>query len=470
MDDDTDIDEILFIEPTDVDFSGLMELDWITLTYRQDHIHFPVWLLSRLPNLVTLRLDLWSVQLTYLLTTVNHLTCLRDLSIEISYSDTLPDLPLETITPCPSLCTLSILESYGPLYDITDYLIRFVKLLVKTFGNVDEFAIQGQGIGSAYIAINSDGFQKLKGLDLISIIPLSEGKAWFPPSLRELSVNSQDFMFTQLYSPSLEYLNLSLDRSDDIKQELSLEGWPKLQKLIIDVANISLRNAIHQNLRDIQLKSSFPDDLPDTSYTSFCRDVALYPSNLPSLRSIELGQIPEWDILFLMLEHKNFCREPGVVRIARIDLPDSCPERLLRPLRHLLGGVYTERPSNLDLSVVGNEDIIFDTSMSVHISSIPCHLSHSLHSPGCIACHRALRLCKLECDAARSLEKAILTPPLYPDNPREILLTWDERAAWWEDVSGSGFGRKESCYRHSKSQSRWIAAYEEDEYVESPWI
>ena len=64
-----------------------------------------------------------------------------------------------------------------------------------------------------------------------------------------------------------------------------------------------------------------------------------------------------------MLERKNFCLEPGVSRITRVHIEDPCPKRLLKPLKDLLGGIYTDRPPNLNLSVVGNADIIFDASM-----------------------------------------------------------------------------------------------------------
>ncbi|PVF92174.1 hypothetical protein CPB86DRAFT_681094, partial [Serendipita vermifera] len=94
--------------------------------------------------------------------------------------------------------------------------------------------------------------------------------------------------------------------------------------------------------------------------TSFIRHLACHPTSYPSLEGITLGGCPEWDILMIMLERRNLLQEPGIKRITRFRLDSPCSSEILRIINTLLQGKWPHRPSNRDLSLVGNAEIFLD--------------------------------------------------------------------------------------------------------------
>jgi len=103
---------------------------------------------------------------------------------------------------------------------------------------------------------------------------------------------------------------------------------------------------------------------PDTPIaSSLCIELLYRPEDCPALFNIKMvGFGPELDILFMMLERRNFLRNGRVSRIRRITLP-YVPDELRAPLAGLLRGLYTPRPSNRDLSFVTLMEAFFDNQM-----------------------------------------------------------------------------------------------------------
>ena len=90
------------------------------------------------------------------------------------------------------------------------------------------------------------------------------------------------------------------------------------------------------------------------------------PTICPLLTELELDFIPEWDLLFLMLERRNHL--PQSLRISRLKtllLPCPPPPHLLVPLTEILAGRFTVRPPNEDLSTSSFMEVYFDPSMCV---------------------------------------------------------------------------------------------------------
>lgn len=95
--------------------------------------------------------------------------------------------------------------------------------------------------------------------------------------------------------------------------------------------------------------------------TSLCAVLLYHPDACPVLETIEFfGSIPEWDILFIMLETRNFHKITKKIR--GLVLP-MIPHELRAPLVSILRGIYTNRPSNRDLSFAGTMDLLFDGNM-----------------------------------------------------------------------------------------------------------
>jgi hypothetical protein len=96
-----------------------------------------------------------------------------------------------------------------------------------------------------------------------------------------------------------------------------------------------------------------------------CFALLNHPSTCPSLSEIKFRRcFPDWDILFLMLEKRNFMMDSAVSLIRRITVP-FIPSELRVPLASLLGGIYTERPANNDLSMGGARELLLDEQVSV---------------------------------------------------------------------------------------------------------
>jgi hypothetical protein len=115
-------------------------------------------------------------------------------------------------------------------------------------------------------------------------------------------------------------------------------------------------------LRNIRIGSRDCGYLDNAS--NFLVSLIVNPSACPVLAEIELDDLPEWDLLFIMLERRN--RIPisqGVARIETLILPSPIPPTLLAPLTEILAGRFTERPSNRDLSSSALLEVYFDMSM-----------------------------------------------------------------------------------------------------------
>ena len=84
-----------------------------------------------------------------------------------------------------------------------------------------------------------------------------------------------------------------------------------------------------------------------------------YPESCPFLRQIQLNDFVEWDILFLMLERRNFGLV-GIQRIQTLTLP-FVPFEYCQYLSCLLEGRLEplEKPSSLEVT----RDLIFDPNV-----------------------------------------------------------------------------------------------------------
>lgn len=333
-------------------------LGWISLSYNQSALHFPLRLLDRLPRLQRLELALRFQQIGTLFTKCSHLLRLEMLTISLTFAED-ESLTLPSYLPIfQSLHHLSFKGLRHPRIDLSSHFHQLYKLLVKALVNLTSLSLFGATFTLPYLSLKTEGFRALEDLSLTGHRLSLLEEAWFPPSLRRLHISFARLKASHIYHPTLEELNIQGDL--DPEQDASVIGWPSLKILGIGSRGLAWRDITHHNLRDVTLFR--PAGVYDFA-TEFCREVALQPSNLPALESLSIHQLPEWDILFIMLEQKNFSTQPGVVRIRTLRLPAITPIRFREPLRALLNGRYTQRPSNCELSLVGNADIILDQSM-----------------------------------------------------------------------------------------------------------
>jgi hypothetical protein len=216
-------------------------------------------------------------------------------------------------------------------------------------------------------------------------------KSHIPASVYTLRVYTDRELVPFLSSNFVKYLHISLrsERSNnDLSQMYHHDAWsavdydhnrPKPDFMIDLNAWLSLEsihtasNHIHwiqwekaslTFLRCVSIQTSFPYDVTvGDGTTSFIRDIAFRPDSYPSLEEIRLAECPEWDILMIMLERRNLLASPDVSRIKKMSVHMTCPFEVCRIIHTFLQGKWPERPSNWELSMAGNAEIMQDKTL-----------------------------------------------------------------------------------------------------------
>jgi hypothetical protein len=91
--------------------------------------------------------------------------------------------------------------------------------------------------------------------------------------------------------------------------------------------------------------------------------LASKPDLFPSLSHLQLRWFPPWDILFIMLERRNFSTDSESTPITTLSFPSSPAPVVLRPLVSRLRRRLSKRPSNFDLSLQSIADAYFDAKL-----------------------------------------------------------------------------------------------------------
>ncbi|PVF99141.1 hypothetical protein CPB86DRAFT_731677, partial [Serendipita vermifera] len=119
----------------------------------------------------------------------------------------------------------------------------------------------------------------------------------------------------------------------------------------------------------------------------------------------------------IMLERRNLLQAPNIRKIKEISFRSPCSLGIQKVISTLLGGKWARRPSNKDLSLAGNAEILLDLTL-----------------PGCYMCHRGLRFCDAAVESVpKGCNQGDLVKKLqvYPEDEDEILSSWDERVLLW---------------------------------------
>ncbi|KIM22293.1 hypothetical protein M408DRAFT_291718, partial [Serendipita vermifera MAFF 305830] len=196
----------------------------------------------------------------------------------------------------------------------------------------------------------SDGLSiKSSSLETISI---STAYSWLPQDL-----------VSKINCPSLILLDLAVDDPrDTTSREIKLQNKSVFDNIVTFEIHVpgfqwKLPNCI--SLRKLHVSSA--ESAPDAN---FLASLIFEPWICPLLHEIKLDFLPEWDLLFIMLERRNHLPPSfGITRITNLILPSPIPLTLLTPLTHILSGQFTERPSNRELCFGSFMEEYFDTSL-----------------------------------------------------------------------------------------------------------
>jgi len=97
--------------------------------------------------------------------------------------------------------------------------------------------------------------------------------------------------------------------------------------------------------------------------TALCQQLVIHGDRCPRLERLEFSDCPEWDIFMIMLERRNCNKDPGVTPIKYIILPARIPRIIREAVRERIQGRRSPRPSNYELSLQGNLDVICDSDL-----------------------------------------------------------------------------------------------------------
>jgi hypothetical protein len=342
-------------------------------------------------NLLDLELIIPYEQCSDLLEVLKISTRLTRLSIRLVESDVgvyersgHPRLRVHTGEPIPSLKTLELTAEHVDFtQDVRRSLLSTIGILYKS---VEEAVISFDFVEGSFSLIWDylSGLSHLKRLKLKGIgwVLASEDRMFVLSALEELDTAATEPL-RWLRTPKLLSLQLPWD---EVCDELGVFTYKSARSVRIrydDMDTPSIRflpgSLPAVTTLDIRASGGYIDVRPgplrslrtisitaraDTPIASALCTALLYrPEECPALCEIKLlGFGPEWDILVMMLERRNFLRDGRVSRIRRITL-QYVPNELRKPLAGLLRGVYTPRPSNEELSFVASMDVFFDDQM-----------------------------------------------------------------------------------------------------------
>jgi hypothetical protein len=134
-----------------------------------------------------------------------------------------------------------------------------------------------------------------------------------------------------------------------VLSELDLGQYARLNP--VDVLSFS-------SLRSIRLGTEYFTN-PEGNH--ICTALLYYPTLCPSLQELHFEECLEWDLLFLMLERRNFGLE-GVNRIHTVTLR-YIPSFIYQTLTLLLAGEKEETPSLDSISLETTREVLFDPTM-----------------------------------------------------------------------------------------------------------
>jgi hypothetical protein len=171
-----------------------------------------------------------------------------------------------------------------------------------------------------------------------------------------------EFLYTDTFSSSISApnaVNLIISLENEL---LELNRWSSIRSLDIRTDDAVWSEVSLPNLETLALHS-IGSAIYNTESSAFFHEVALNPTNIPKLRHIELEIFPEWDLLFVMLERRNFLMGGRISPIKSLTFPSMPHSVILRPLSDRLRGHFSERPSNRSLSLQGIAPIFLDKTM-----------------------------------------------------------------------------------------------------------
>lgn len=256
---------------------------------------------------------------------------------------------------------------FGRLYPMVekayfrDYTKDPIAYLVDYLPHLQNLKLLSIDFKTKSFILSEESILQLKSLETLEVKGSSLLNHLEAPELHHLKIRVEtDQILKPINSAGLRSLYLD----DYINKEHSID-IPEVYSMVL--TTLTLHVLFHENvvMKHISFSPltvlSIFTQVNTATTTSLCAALLYHPEACPALETIRfLNSAPEWDILFMMLERRNFRK--GIARIRRLGLP-FLPYHLRGPLCSLLRGMYTNRPSNMELSFASAIDLYWDKNM-----------------------------------------------------------------------------------------------------------
>jgi hypothetical protein len=340
-----------------------------SLVYQDTRPSFPLGLFPKLPNLQNLHISVDAKLLIHLITEITSMPQLKMINLDM-FARTedkykVPSIILKNFGVRTLRMKFSRIDS-GP--DIVEFpIIRELSaLLISSVPSIEDLCLNYIRCGELTELLHHEGFLNLSELQLWINGPNDQiAGHWIPPNLDKLRLTCNSTSPLKSTLPNIRELELRAGHINNPEAGKQLKDllstWPNLQRLELTDTCLSGTDASLPFLRELKLYS-MPLSVNE-HFTRFCKDLALSPYNHPYLEFISSSHIPEWDILFIMLERRNIVPSSNVSPICKLELPNRIPKDVFDALHCLLECKLPQRPSNFDLSLSGSIEIILDLSL-----------------------------------------------------------------------------------------------------------
>jgi hypothetical protein len=358
------------------------------------------------PSLTQLRILIYWMQLLELITVSQYLIQLERLDIQFytqGYNDLYP-VPASPDIQIPKINVKYFhvdirISSYfyaigadeeGSKIDHQNAK-RFVEIAATWIPDVEHLSVQTTFDDAFLISY----IQSLHCLKSLNITATNRGSDAFAsntgnaimalPSIETLSIIGRSSIISSFSYPNSHHLCLresqefiglghatgyeSLTNLVDSKTGMPLDNWTNLTHLDIADPNADWSGISLPAVATITI--GFRQGGEPTSRLSSSSLLAILASKsdtFPSLQKLRMRCIPEWDLLFIMLERRNFSAnnpnsEASSTSITCLDLPGLPPPFILQPLISRLRRRLTKRPSNYDLSLQSLVETYFNPEL-----------------------------------------------------------------------------------------------------------
>ncbi|KAG8830535.1 hypothetical protein FRC17_004742 [Serendipita sp. 399] len=243
-----------------------------------------------------------------------------------------------------SLKLIQFIESWQPTIEMVENL---------TLALCREWTVPVEFVSSMVhlrvLNVYLPGFNKTSNLSDLFMDTLEELFLTLPSGCFE------DFL-SHLQAPRLLLLSLSTSPPQVVGSaaketiHLNSEKFPKLSALHWLSGDLIWSIESYSTLKLVAFMDSASQLASD-----FCVHLILRPCDFPSLEQVEFYIFPEWDLLFLMLERRNFLLDSSIKKITNVILPTTVGLILRGTLTALLRGeiYFDQEILPLDLGATG---------------------------------------------------------------------------------------------------------------------